>query len=46
MLLETIAGLRPQQAGYISLAGTDITTSRPSGAASAWSSKTPRCSPT
>jgi ABC-type Fe3+/spermidine/putrescine transport system ATPase subunit len=25
MLLETIAGLRPQQAGQISLAGTDIT---------------------
>ncbi len=25
MLLETIAGLRPQQAGHISLAGTDIT---------------------
>jgi ABC-type Fe3+/spermidine/putrescine transport system ATPase subunit len=29
MLLETIAGLRPQQAGQISLAGTDITTLPP-----------------
>ncbi len=25
MLLETIAGLRPQQAGYVNLAGTDVT---------------------
>ena len=25
LLLETIAGLRPQQAGQITLAGTDIT---------------------
>jgi len=29
MLLETIAGLRPQQAGQISLAGTDITSLPP-----------------
>lgn len=29
ILLETIAGLRPQQAGHISLAGTDITTLPP-----------------
>jgi molybdate/tungstate transport system ATP-binding protein len=29
MLLETIAGLRPQQAGQISLAGTDITSQPP-----------------
>ncbi len=29
ILLETIAGLRPQQAGYISLAGTDITSLPP-----------------
>ena len=29
MLLETIAGLRPQQAGRISLAGTDITSLAP-----------------
>jgi ABC-type Fe3+/spermidine/putrescine transport system ATPase subunit len=29
MLLETIAGLRPQQAGHISLAGTDITSLPP-----------------
>jgi ABC-type Fe3+/spermidine/putrescine transport system ATPase subunit len=29
MLLETIAGLRPQQAGQVSLAGTDITSQPP-----------------
>jgi len=29
MLLETIAGLRPQQAGQVSLAGTDITSLPP-----------------
>src|SRR5205814_10019589 len=29
LLLETIAGLRPQQAGQISLAGTDITSLPP-----------------
>ncbi len=29
MLLEAIAGLRPQQAGQISLAGTDITSLPP-----------------
>ena len=29
MLLETIAGLRPQQSGHISLAGTDITSLAP-----------------
>jgi molybdate transport system ATP-binding protein len=29
MLLETVAGLRPQQAGQISLAGTDITSLPP-----------------
>ena len=44
VLLETIAGLRPQQSGQISLAGADITGLPPNGAASALSSKTPRSS--